>query len=756
MGYAQAFLMVDSMLNFLIPMKMSLTGFFKAEIMKRVGAVIGLLLIIAGAGAQQRDASWLQNREIVIEPQRFNTIASDISPFFIGDKLFFSSVREKYFNRPSRDRRNMTFYDVYSVSLDDKGFVTSDRSLAGGFGSDYHEGPGAWCEATGELFVTLSNVIDPDTIPKFLPLEYIRLRLAIKKKIDGVWKITEELPFNRDDVNFAHPAISITGDTLIFSSDLNEDNQGKTDLFMSVRKNGQWSDPVNLGSRFNTPGDEMFPVFGPDGLLFFSSDGHPGSFGQLDIFYTSFPGSGPVFNVGNKINSTHDDFGLVIHPSGDVAYFTSDRPGRGSDDIYRIDLIRTTRLFAGRVLDDFTEEPIPESDVLLSDCTGKVLNSTLSDNQGKFSFEISPDGCNAVEASKEGYQNDFKNIAGLDYVELRLKRLFMYQLVVMDLGTHLPVGNASVSCGDRFSMKTNASGSVYPLISKDNYCDFRISADDYLDQTLPVDPAIFLKKQHSDTVWLFKPELNRLFTLKNIYYDFDKYNIRPDARPPLDNLIRIMTDYPVSIELSSHTDSRGSDEYNQVLSQNRAQSAIEYIIRGGISSDRLSAFGYGESRHVNHCFNDIPCSEAMHQANRRTEFRITAFGQPGRMVTVTAGQETVVIGTANIQGVSQPDYFEDAYVKKLPEDLSDTFFSVQIMAVTHSILDEKSIFKGEKDVFEMHLSPYFKYYVGKYRSYAEAVGSKVSLQQKFPGSFVVAFKEGKVINVSDLLNELSE
>ncbi len=724
--------------------------------MKRVYTIVLLLFMVAGASAQQRQSGLFGNREIIIEPQKFNTVASDISPLFMGDKLFFSSVREQYFNKQSRERRNMAFYDIYEVSLDPGGLVISGRSLVEGFGSKYHEGPASWCEATGELFVTLSNVIDPDTLPKFFPLEYIRLRLAIKKKIDGVWKITEELPFNRDDVNFAHPAISITGDTLIFSSDLNKNNLGKTDLFMSVRKNGTWSDPVNLGAPINTPGDEMFPVFGPGGILLFSSDGHQGGYGQLDIFYTAFPGTGPVFNVGNKINSTHDDFGLVFHPSGDVAYFTSDRPGRGSDDIYRIDLIRTTRLFAGRVLDDLSSEPIPGSDVLLSDCTGKVLSSTLADDLGKFSFEISPDDCNAVEASKEGYQNDFKNIAGLDYVELRLKRLFMYQLVVMDLGTHLPVEHASVSCSDRFLLRTNAAGTVYPLISKDNYCDFRISADGYLDQTLPVDPAIFLKKQHTDTVWLFKPELNRLFTLKNIYYDFDKYNIRADARPPLDNLIRIMTDYPVSIELSSHTDSRGSDEYNIVLSQNRAQSAIEYIIKGGIRRDRLSAIGYGESRHVNHCFNDVPCSEAMHQANRRTEFRITAFEQSGQLIPVSAGQEKVVIGSSSIQGISQPDYFEDAYVKKLPEGLSDTFFSVQIMAVTHSVLNEASIFKGEKDVFEMHLPPYFKYYIGKFRSYAEAVGSKVSLQQKFPGSFVVAFKEGKVINVSDLLNELFE
>lgn len=775
---------------------MSLTGFFKTEIMKRVGTVILLLLIIAGAEAQHQDAAWLKNREIVIEPQRFNTIASDISPFFIGDKLFFSSVRENYFNKPSRERRNMTFYDIYEVSLDDKGYVTSERRLVEGFGSDFHEGPAAWCEATGELFVTLSNVIDPDTIPRFITLEYIRLRLAIKKKVDGVWQITEELPFNRDDVNFAHPAISMTGDTLIFSSDLRKDNFGKTDLFMSVRKNGSWSDPVNLGPKVNTPGFEMFPTFGPDGTLLFSSDGHPGGFGQLDIYYTSFPLMGTVRNIGSKINSTHDDFGLVIHPNQETGYFTSDRPGTGSDDIYRIDIRKTLQLLVGRVVDDSNGEPIPNATVRLLDCDRKTLSDTVSEPDGGFRFEVTPNLCYFVQASAEAYEGDIKNATGLDFVELRLKRRFHYQLVVMEYGTSLPVDNAAVTCSGEFSVRTNVQGVSHPPLNRDAVCELIIHKEGYLDKTFVPDISKFRGTAHTDTVWLFKPELGRTYVLRNIYYDFDKWDIRADAKPPLDNLVSILMEYPISIELSSHTDSRGTFRYNEVLSQRRAESAVAYIISQGIAPGRIAAKGYGESIPVNHCVDNVSCPEEMHQANRRTEFRITAIQEGARTTRVDQAANEVVIGASRIAVASKPGStatvagtkatttltpettsrpssevpsskteteVSPAATPQKPVEkaspvqpgvgetvLGDTFYSVQIMAVGSSVINNTAAFKGVSDIFEKHIPPYYKYYSGKFSSFAEALSHRNKIQNLFPGCFVVAFNEGSVVPVDEL------
>ncbi len=133
----------------------------------------------------------------------------------------------------------------------------------------------------------------------------------------------------------------------------------------------------------------------------------------------------------------------------------------------------------------------------------------------------------------------------------------------------------------------------------------------------------FRAKAIYKTVELGKLEADKSFILKNILYDFDKHNIRPDAAKELDKLIDLMNEYPnMKIELSSHTDSRGNDNYNMRLSQRRAESAVEYIIKGGISRDRITAKGYGESKLINECGNNVPCSEAKHQENRRTEVLI--------------------------------------------------------------------------------------------------------------------------------------
>jgi outer membrane protein OmpA-like peptidoglycan-associated protein len=128
--------------------------------------------------------------------------------------------------------------------------------------------------------------------------------------------------------------------------------------------------------------------------------------------------------------------------------------------------------------------------------------------------------------------------------------------------------------------------------------------------------------------WVEPIVINKPIVLENIYYDFDKWNIRPDAAIELDKLVRILKDNPtIEIEMGSHTDVRGNDQYNLVLSDKRAHAAVQYLISQGIDSSRLTYKGYGEKVLVNQCKNGVQCTEEEHQQNRRTEFKVTKIRQ---------------------------------------------------------------------------------------------------------------------------------
>jgi outer membrane protein OmpA-like peptidoglycan-associated protein len=117
--------------------------------------------------------------------------------------------------------------------------------------------------------------------------------------------------------------------------------------------------------------------------------------------------------------------------------------------------------------------------------------------------------------------------------------------------------------------------------------------------------------------------IEKPIVLNNIYYDFDKWNIRPDAAKELDKLVKLLNDNPtIHIEMGSHTDSRAGDRYNLILSEKRAKATVDYLVFRGINQTRLKYKGYGESMLVNRCKNNVHCSEEEHQENRRTEFKV--------------------------------------------------------------------------------------------------------------------------------------
>jgi peptidoglycan-associated lipoprotein len=418
--------------------------------------------------------------------------------------------------------------------------------------TEYHNGPATFDGTNSEIFFTRTFRMKKPAEP--IDVKEDLLKIFYSKKEGNAWSKPEPFEYNSENYSVGHPSLTADGKTMYFVSDM-PGGIGETDIYVtSLDPDGKWSKPVNLGSKINTFGNEMFPNISQDGALYFASDGLPG-FGSLDIFVSKKVNgewTTPV-NLGKNINSSYDDFSVAPYKTDSTGLFCSNRPGgKGLDDIYSfrpVPPVIPHYFVRGCVKDKVSHEPIPGAKVfLLNQKEGKVLVID-ADNTGCFRAEIS---------------------LGYEYLAKGMKPGYIADCEQFKFGT------------------------------EEKMTDLSMPRELLLD----------------------KLAVNRIFKLDNIYYDFDKWNIRPDAEPSLNALIKIMKENNITVELGSHTDCRGSDQYNQKLSQRRAESAVNYIVQHGINASRITAKGYGESKPVNKCVNGVKCTEAQHQDNRRTEFKI--------------------------------------------------------------------------------------------------------------------------------------
>ncbi len=393
------------------------------------------------------------------------------------------------------------------------------------------------------------------------------------------------------------PAFSGDGKTLYFSSN-RAGGLGGIDIYrVNMDASGRFGNPVNMGKAINTAGDEMFPFVSPDGKLYFASDGHPG-LGKLDLFVAIRSGGKiTVENMGLPFNSAMDDFGLSIDDYGNI-FMTSNRAGgKGSDDIYFYQAPPKTEL----------AENVDPLD-------------PLKPKTGSPEKELEIRQVNYFLAGRINAVVD--NAAPTPLKEARVR--------IFKLEGGIEEGIAEIS--------TNADGSFGP-IKVEEETDYIILAEKTEFLTKREDfsmygrsvPRQFLTKPVTDTTFfttlnLDKIYIGKTFKLENIYYDLDKFDIRPDAALELDKLVQILKDNPaIKIELGSHTDTRGPDIYNLRLSQKRAESAINYIVSKNISRDRLTAKGYGETELIIRNAK----TEEEHQVNRRTEFKVVEITPEG-------------------------------------------------------------------------------------------------------------------------------
>jgi outer membrane protein OmpA-like peptidoglycan-associated protein len=317
------------------------------------------------------------------------------------------------------------------------------------------------------------------------------------------------------------------------------------------------------------------------GVLYFSSNGHTGM-GGLDLFTAekTDKGWGNIQNMKSPINTGADDFGICItqsapaninDPSLKSGYFSSNRQGgKGDDDIYFFTYqnINTFEIILTVLEKDYADTSDPDSEILGT----KLLSNVDVD----------------VKQTKP------KSGMGMD--------------------TTFEVGNGKLA----FDAGEESSYSLF--VSKDGYLNKSTSATTIGKKTTDSIHVQVYVEVELEKIW---PDYS--FEIPNIYYDYNEATLRPESFPVLDSLLSFFFENPdITIEIGSHTDSRGSKSYNEELSQARAQSVVDYLTSKEVNAERLIAKGYGESKLVNECSDGVECTEEQHQRNRRTTFRIVS------------------------------------------------------------------------------------------------------------------------------------
>lgn len=522
--------------------------------------------------ACKRAISWKDsdNYYEVDNMSNLNSTQEDFSPvIFEGGDLVFTSGRSSATGTGVSEWTGGKYYDLFRAQPSGSGFSQPEPFdiLVNG---DFYEGAASFNQDYSEMVYTQCGSADQQVDDA--------CRLVYRyREPDGSWSEPEYLNFFADSVNIGHPSISPDGRRLYFSAVGDPNSYGGADLYYVRQTNEGWGSPINLGPRINTEGNEVFPYATADRILYFSSDGHPG-LGGLDIWQTQEISQKWIApqSLGYPLNSGADDFGLVLLPEDQYAadqiismgYFSSSRPGgKGSDDIYSFKQLQPP--------------PPPPVYLLRGTVYGKVLDRPKDPNS-EFTLTPLPDA--KVSLNEE---------AGA----------FLEDLEVNDSAEF----KAKLEWASEYAVKGSRKGYFNGLES--------VSTSEL--PATPGDTFIVEAKLVLDTF------IKRPIVLKNIYYDFNDSALRVESFPELKKLKDLLDLNPtLQIEIGSHTDSRGTYEYNQMLSEGRANAVVSWLTDRGVILERIIAVGYGEDVPINRCVDGVECTEEEHQLNRRTTFRV--------------------------------------------------------------------------------------------------------------------------------------
>lgn len=511
-------------------------------------------------------------KKFTIQKLNINSKASDFAPSYYKEGLVFASARDTgMFVHSLHEWNNKPFLDLYQVEKEGNSYGEISK-FSKELNTKTHESSSVFTKDGKTVYFTRNNSQKGNFSKDNSGLS--RLKIYRAHLENGNWTHLEELPFNSDQYSTAHPSLSEDERTLYFASDM-EPSYGASDIFkVDLYEDGSFGTPKNLGNAINTEARETFPFISSQGVLYFASDGHPG-LGGLDM-YSSELGTDTVINLGEPINSKEDDFALILNDSQQNGYFASNRKGgMGSDDIYSFVFEKlapkvkeepeelkepeiVTSELQGMVIDKISRAPIPFAKVTVYDYAHNELIETTADDQGRFFTKI-----------------EFPN----------KKYRFVAEVEAYNDG-------------------------IFYLITPEGEIDSTLATINFI---------ISMERGQNSAV--IGSDLNEILKLKSIYFNLNSSYLNPESYPELDKIVAYMKEHPeAKVEVGSHSDSRDSDAYNLWLSDRRAKSTVTYIVAMGISEDRISGKGYGETQLVNKCSNDVSCSDEQHARNRRSEF----------------------------------------------------------------------------------------------------------------------------------------
>ncbi len=686
------------------------------------------------------------NQPVTVQVQNealVNTNGLEFSPTFYEDGIVFISTNTAGLKKLTDKSLNLPSMSILRSRRNEEGLLGVPEVFSKEISSVDNEGPVCF-DRTAETVYFSSNTVIGGKI-KLAKDNTQKMRIYVSKKVNGIWSTPEPLPFNNNEFDDFHPAISIDGDKLFFASN-RPGGLGSTDIYVSYKVGESWSEPVNLGPGVNTVGKDAFPFIHADNTLYFASDGQPDGKGGLDIYYVIPEGSSwtkPI-NIGEPFNTGGDDFGLIVDLNKINGYYSSNGAGgAGGDEIFNFhtengnldDYLLQNKRVPDRnldlkllVTDKVTGSPIESADIQVLNNEGtnvigrdeqgnlitvqtidgkEVIGSMAPDNgisgatdtKGRYSTEVKP-GNYVVIITKRGYLTKQLRLPISkpgNEIAAQLERAapgkILWRPTVFNYNTNAPLVGATMVVTD---IKTNKSDTLIT--------DVNGQVDHYLNPNSKyrvdlVQGGHIIGSTEVDTHGWDNPNQlmlqnisiapmmpGNVIELPNIYYNFNDATLRPDARKDLDLVIALMKQQPnIKVELRSHTDCRGTDAYNLDLSQRRAEGVVEYLVAKGVARNRLAPIGFGESQPRNKCVDGVSCSEPEYARNRRTEVQMLSPLSGTKMeqvdVALTNAANPTNKQTANVN--VKPDGTTQGSKMKVTAASNDSYY-----VVAGSFLDE--------------------------------------------------------------------